>query len=106
LSLGLLLVSSGIPSAWIVTGVFLGGQWLDARHKHIPLVLVVPQKGCRFALFQYYVTIFPLSFVPALAQQSAWAWLLIPLHIGLFPGSWGLRPSSILRSLRSRFILP
>lgn len=95
ISLGLLLLQVSSPLAWVITGLFLIGQVILARQRAISFVLVVPQERCWFALFRYYITVFPLCFVPAMVHQSPWALLLIPAHLILFPGCWGVSLKSL-----------
>ena len=97
ISLGLLLLQVSSPNAWVITGLFLMGQVILARQKEISFVLVVPQERCQFVLFRYYITVFPLCFVPAMVHQSLWALLLIPTHLILFPGCWGVSLKSLSR---------
>ena len=97
ISLGLLLLQVSSPIAWVITGLFLMGQVILARQKEISFVLVVPQERCQFVLFRYYITVFPLCFVPAMVHQSLWALLLIPTHLILFPGCWGVSLKSLSR---------
>lgn len=71
---------------WGVLADTCGGQllptlWTTFGVAALGFGSLAPGLRCWFLLFRYYFTLFPLAFVPQLAQQSAWAWLLIPVHV-------------------------
>jgi 4-hydroxybenzoate polyprenyltransferase len=90
LCLAWLLVQPASRIPWMAALAFLLIQWGWAKRQGIPMSLVVPESRGWFVLWRYYFTLFPVAFVLVMAGQSIWALLLLPLHLLLFPGSWGI----------------
>lgn len=93
---GGLVVAGSAPTIALAAG-FLAGQWLLCRIANRPLNVVARQPGGWLVLFRYYVTVFPLGFLPQLALPTFACCLIAACHVAAFPGSWGLSLAALLR---------
>jgi 4-hydroxybenzoate polyprenyltransferase len=103
-----MLVLAGNWLAFALVPGYVLVERLRTRLWGVRVIVAAPAADYRIAMHEYYVVLYPVAFLLALAMRDGAALVLLAGHVALFPrtaGRMALDAARALRSLRARGLI-